>query len=451
VKKDNANGRILAVIITLLSLAIIPSLSHPVSAATQSSTGILVPLYAYPGSTWTALIEQKQANPSVTTVAAINPNGGSGSYSDPNFVSGIKSLQAAGITVVGYTTSSYASRSIDAVESEIHNYVTWYGVNGVYIDEMSNVVGHESYYSSLTSYAKSIGASLVIGNPGADVPSSYIGTVDTIVIYENSGLPSQSFLAGWHTGYAKSNFAIVAYADSFQQSFVQSASSYLGYIYTTDGVWPNPYSSLPSYLGPLMSTIAQSGQTGGPSSSLIVGSVDQNGSPIAGYYVVLYGSGGSVLGTGFTPATFTTTAGQAYSVQPGNYGSCSFNHWQDSGSTTSLRALTATSSSQTLTAVYNCIGAIDSSGPSTISVSAVTSNGSPLSGYYVTLWQNGALIGSCFTTCSFSAKSGQTYQVAASGYGSEIFSHWKGDGATGYETVTVPSVSTTISLTAVYS
>ena len=66
------------------------------------------------------------------------------------------------------------------------------------------------------------------------------------------------------------------------------------------------------------------------------------------------GQEGYVTSTGYTTKTFTAiTAGTAYSVELGNYGSCTFSHWQD-GSTSIIRAFTATASPETFTAVYTC-------------------------------------------------------------------------------------------------
>jgi hypothetical protein len=90
-------------------------------------------------------------------------------------------------------------------------------------------------------------------------------------------------------------------------------------------------------------------------------------------------------------------------------------------------------------------------GTSTLSVSAVDSAGAAMPGYYVTLWQGGAEVGNCFSSCSFTVNDGQTYQVMAASFGGEAFSHWLDDGATGPETLSVPTVSTTLSLTAVYA
>jgi hypothetical protein len=95
-------------------------------------------------------------------------------------------------------------------------------------------------------------------------------------------------------------------------------------------------------------------------------------------------------------------------------------------------------------------GAGGGGGTSQLSVSSVNSAGTPIVGYYTTLWQGGALLGSCFSPCSFTVNAGQTYQVESASYGAEAFNHWQNDGSTGLETVTVPQSPSTISLTAVY-
>lgn len=92
--------------------------------------------------------------------------------------------------------------------------------------------------------------------------------------------------------------------------------------------------------------------------------------------------------------------------------------------------------------------------PAEIDISTFSSGGSPIIGYNITLWENGAQIAhvdTCYSYCSFFATNGHTYQVEAgsnglgpSGIGSngsetETFSFWKNDGSTGLETVSVPA------------
>jgi len=107
--------------------------------------------------------------------------------------------------------------------------------------------------------------------------------------------------------------------------------------------------------------------------------------------------------------------------------------------------------------------------PSEIDISTVALAGSPIIGYNITLWENGAQLAhvdTCYSYCSFFATNGRTYQVGAgpsglgpSGIGSngsetEKFSFWKNDGSTGLETVSVPTSSNqsyAMQVTAIYS
>jgi Spherulation-specific family 4 len=224
--------------------------------ASASGTGIVIPLYTYPGRTWTDVIAVAEANARVPIIAIINPNNGPGADSDPNYAEGVSNLQAAGVTVLGYVWTRYASRDLSTVRSCIEAYKNWYSVDGVFLDEMSNVPGNEAYYSILDDYARSLGLTLTIGNPGDDIPASYVGILDTIVIYESRGLPSSSHIEGWHLEHAKSNFAIIAYGvKSLDRSALSELSGSLGYIYVTDASLPNPYDTLSPHLASIAAAL----------------------------------------------------------------------------------------------------------------------------------------------------------------------------------------------------
>ncbi len=152
----------------------------------------MIPLYSYPGSDWNNVIWAKQVNPNVPIVAIINPDGGPGTS----------------LTI-----------------------------------------------SALTSYAKSLGMTMTAGNPGTKVPSSYIGTVTTIIIYEHSGVPSTSSLSPLGA-YSKTNFAVVAYdVSSVDTAYLGSVAKCVGYVYLTNGVMPNPYAPESSYLDDLATAL----------------------------------------------------------------------------------------------------------------------------------------------------------------------------------------------------
>jgi len=92
------------------------------------------------------------------------------------------------------------------------------------------------------------------------------------------------------------------------------------------------------------------------------------------------------------------------------------------------------------------------SGTPVISVSTVNSAGTPLTGYYVSLWKNETIqLQSCFSPCSLPVSNGQKYLVAVADFGAETFSHWSDGKTSRFHTVDIGSNSTTTSLTAVYS
>ena len=168
--------------------------------------------------------------------------------------------------------------------------------------------------------------------------------------------------------------------------------------------------------------------------------------------MTLYDSSGAVVSTGYAPTTFPTISGQTYTLQADSYGACTFEQWVSGQVYQRPVTFTATSSSTTFVAIYDCASPPYSSSIDVLSTSA---SGTPLAGYSTTLWQGGVRLQSCFSPCSFTVDGGQTYQVTVSNYGGETFDHWSDHAGTaetwgGSRSVSVSDSSSTIDLTAVY-
>src|SRR5207245_5795251 len=95
-----------------------------------------------------------------------------------------------------------------------------------------------------------------------------------------------------------------------------------------------------------------------------------SGATLTGYNTVLSQNGVTVA-SGFTPATFTLNNGQSYSLVVNGFGSCSFDHWLDNGSTGNPRAVSVTSDT-TLTAVMNCVTSTTTTSSTTTTTSSTT-------------------------------------------------------------------------------
>jgi hypothetical protein len=161
--------------------------------------------------------------------------------------------------VLGYVSTAYTKRAEAAVRADIDSYRLWYPqTTGIFFDEQTNSAGGEDYYRRVDAYARSKGFTFTVGNPGSDSASSYVGTVDLILIYENAGLPGASTMAGWHSGYDRHNFGIIPYGvPTLDPAFIAEAKANVGYVYITSDNLPNPWDSVPPYFSELMAQLAK--------------------------------------------------------------------------------------------------------------------------------------------------------------------------------------------------
>ncbi|HJU14678.1 MAG TPA: spherulation-specific family 4 protein [Candidatus Nitrosotalea sp.] len=295
----------------------------------MDESGLMVPLYSYPGNTWDKLIQEKTLYHDVPVVAIINPDNGPG-VKDGNYVAGIQKLQKAGIVVLGYVYT----KNVDTTEirNDINEYKNWYGVDGVFFDAMSNTHGDETFYKQISDYAKSMGLTYTVGNPGADTIPSYIGTVDNLVIHDNSGFPASSLLDGWHANFTKSHFSSISYGVShMNKTYVAGVIKHVKYLYVTDLTLPNPFNGLPSYIDDLMAMV-NSEQNNKIQLRVLAYGEDNN--TINGLWTTA--KSGTNVTSGFTPFVFNADGGTYYTVTVANYGNLTFDHWED-GSTNNTR------------------------------------------------------------------------------------------------------------------
>ncbi len=224
-----------------------------------SAGGTIIPLYTYPtDTTWATVAAAKQEHPEVGVVAIINPASGPGAAPDANYDTGITALRDAGVVVIGYVPTTYAARPLAEVEADVAAYASHYPqLDGVMFDEMSNVVGDEPYYAGLSGFATGLGLDFTVGNPGVGTPESFVDTVDTLFVYESTGLPDLRDLDGWLGAHDRENFAMIPHSvGTLDAGFVSAALGHVGWVYVTDDILPNPWDTLPPYFGQLVDQLA---------------------------------------------------------------------------------------------------------------------------------------------------------------------------------------------------
>ncbi len=181
---------------------------------------------------------------------------------------------------------------------------------------------------------------------------------------------------------------------------------------------------------------AKSGTATGPNSvNLTVDTYDLSGNEITGVYIEIQDSTGKDLATGYSPANFSLTSGQQYTVYANDYQNTVFNHW-DNGSTNPARQISI-STNTVLSAFYSTGSSSAPQPPTGLAASAVSASqinlswtapsnngGSPVTGYKIersldggstwsTLVANTASAATSYSDSGLQSGTTYTYRVSA--------------------------------------
>lgn len=352
------------------------TITNSPSSSWHPSTGVLVPLYCGPylnDSTpcnsfhsfrWQDIVNNATKYTHVPFFVIVNPDSGPGNGTAPNcapdnqqhdYNRGISSLANAGVIVLGYVHTSYATGSVPYSTARywVDQWASCYkqsGLKGILLDEMSNnaTPGSLTYYGNLTNYIHQ-NFTYSIGNPGQETLPQFLTnkTIDRMNIYEgsNSSLnscgninkldnatlqgfnitstsctPSQDNtgypIDSWHTQYNKGNFSYIEFGQpSITEKQVQELTDWGGLLDITNGTLPNPYDHIQPYLNSLLSYLNNN------STSLYIQSFNgsNNNATITGFNQIVYqGPAVSnytlVRSQTATPFSYNATQGWPYTI-----------------------------------------------------------------------------------------------------------------------------------------
>ena len=218
------------------------------------AVNILLPAYFYPSfdpnqSFWD---EMTAAAGQVDITAIMNPDSGPGPSVNSDYTTAVDAFRADGGKVVGYTHTSYGLRSQAEVLSEIASYASFYNIDGIFLDEMSNKSVDLVYYQSLYSSIKSTNPGYrVFGNPGTNTLESYLTAADVLVTFENKTGYDTYTPDTWTNNYTADHFAHLLYNVTDETTMLANvalaADRNVGYLYITNDTLPNPWDTLPHY------------------------------------------------------------------------------------------------------------------------------------------------------------------------------------------------------------
>lgn len=208
----------------------------------------LIPAYVPPH----ALVELVRAS-SRPRLLVINPASGPGAEPLAGYREAVRTAQRAGARVLGYVHTTYGARPAVDVMADIDRYMSWYGVDGVFLDEAAHDVARVGYYAALARHVRAGGARrVVVLNPGVVPARQYFALADVIVTFEG---PYAAYGAAmdatpdWVRDQPPGRVAHLVYDASRQQALATvSHPQQAGYVYATSGSMPDPWRTVPAYL-----------------------------------------------------------------------------------------------------------------------------------------------------------------------------------------------------------
>ena len=230
---------------TILLTAVVAGRAPEQRAA--ACAGSLIPAYLPPQG----IAELVDAAPGLQMLI-VNPASGPGTSLSRPYQRAVRQAQASGARVLGYVASTFGARDPAAVLADVERYREWYGVDGIFLDEVAHGEAQVSYYRALSRSIRAASEPLVVLNPGTVPAREYFGLADVVVTFEGPFADYAARLAqapAWLSEVPADQTAHLVYAASREQArSIFAAPLRAGHVYVTSGTPPDPWGSPPPYL-----------------------------------------------------------------------------------------------------------------------------------------------------------------------------------------------------------
>jgi Spherulation-specific family 4 len=206
----------------------------------------LIPAYVLPHELAALAVSARRPQ-----MVIVNPDSGPGAGEGHAYGKAVRTLQAAGIRVLGYVPTTYGARPLADVLADVRRYLAWYGVDGIFFDEASANAALLPYYRAASRQARGDARRVVVLNPGVPPAAGYFDVADVVVTFEGpyAGYArAMAEMPEWLARMRPGRVAHLIYDATDAEALDAVADAAAGYVYATSGAMPNPWRSLPSYL-----------------------------------------------------------------------------------------------------------------------------------------------------------------------------------------------------------
>ena len=227
--------------------------ADPAPVSPGDGLRLAVPAYAWPGApAWADFVDGAAATDGLVVA---NPASGVGAAQDATYVDAVADAQGRGARVLGYVSTRYGARDAAEIDAEVAAWFDWYGVDGIFYDEVPDAVGcvdTVDWYADRAAVARAAQpAAFLAYNPGIDSCEAWLEQADLLVIVEEDAASVTGFvLHAWASGWPAERFWLLAYAASEADMtglLDEARAAGVGWVYVTDDVLPNPWDEAPGY------------------------------------------------------------------------------------------------------------------------------------------------------------------------------------------------------------
>jgi hypothetical protein len=146
-------------------------------------TALAVPAYFHPlreTADWDRLCAAAPLG-----LVVVNPASGPGSAADPAYRPVCDVLRCRdGVVLAGYVDTGYAGRAARDVLGEAQAYRRFYGIEAVFLDQVSSGVDGLGHYRHLLARLRETGAGPIVLNPGVAPDPGYRALAEIVVTFE---------------------------------------------------------------------------------------------------------------------------------------------------------------------------------------------------------------------------------------------------------------------------
>jgi hypothetical protein len=212
---------------------------------------LAVPAYAHPAAD-PGLWERLAAAAAHLRFVVVNVHDGPGETLDPAYPPVLERLRAARVRMVGYVDTAYGGRPVTDVVLQARTWVTRYGLQGVFLDQVAGDFDHLGYYSAVALGARAAGAQFVVLNPGAGCHRGYADIANVTVTFEGSWQDYAGYRPrDWELALPATRFCHLVHhvpPEGLPEGPARAAAAHAGTAMFSSGTGGNPWDRLPEEL-----------------------------------------------------------------------------------------------------------------------------------------------------------------------------------------------------------